>query len=737
MKIVKTACRACIASCAVLAHVKNGRVIKIEGNPESPMSQGGLCAKGMAGIQALYHPNRNKYPMRRVGERGQNQWERITWDEAITEIATKLIEIDEKYGSECVAVSTGGGGNPHFSNVKRFGEAINTPNVWEPGCAQCYLPRMGASQLSNGMGKPNNLSFSDSNGWDYYFTDSPVDSLVLWGTDPSNSSVATGGRALAELMASKRTQLCASWAIQRAHHGEMPYWAIVNFACILGNIGLPGQGVGFSWHYGGGGTAQSGGTAPTGMSQGRNPVKKICPASRISEMLLNPGKEFTYNGSTYTFPLVKLIYNAGNNVFSHQQDLNELARAMHNVDTVICHEPWWNGSARWADIVLGATTTLERNDISSAGTYSIDKVYAMKQVVAPQHDALDDFEIFRRLAELFGVEYAFTEGKTPMDYVKDAYAASTASKHTPFEKFWADGMARIPVPPEAHKWVRHGDFRADPEKNPLHTHSGKVEMYSTTIAKMDIPDMPPMPTWQEPGEYLGNAKKGQVHVVSPHPYWRLHSQLNNSEKLRKRYTVQTREPLTISVQDAKANGIRDGDLVELHNARGALVVGARVSDKIMPGVVSLYEGAWPQLDSKGRCNNGLVNFLTSSRGSSGLTQATTANTCIASIRKCTDADPGGTKAFDPPKITKSDIKFDDAFFQLDRASVLREKATASLSPAEKIYYQRCSVCHGPRDPGQFTEKQWLGITPSMFQRAGLNDDEQKIVLDFLLKNAKH
>ncbi len=76
----------------------------------------------------------------------------------------------------------------------------------------------------------------------------------------------------------------------------------------------------------------------------------------------------------------------------------------------------------------------------------------------------------------------------------------------------------------------------------------------------------------------------------------------------------------------------------------------------------------------------------------------------------------------PPKITKSDIKFDDAFFQLDRASVLREKATASLSPAEKIYYQRCSVCHGPRDPGQFTEKQWLGITPSMFQRAGLNDD---------------
>ena len=73
VKIIKTSCRACIASCAVLAHVRDGRVVKIEGNPESPMSQGGVCAKGLAGIQALYHPNRNKYPMRRVGERGSNQ----------------------------------------------------------------------------------------------------------------------------------------------------------------------------------------------------------------------------------------------------------------------------------------------------------------------------------------------------------------------------------------------------------------------------------------------------------------------------------------------------------------------------------------------------------------------------------------------------------------------------------------------------------------------------------------
>ena len=76
---IKTACRACIANCGVIATVKNGRVVSLKGNPEDPMSKGRMCAKGLSGIQALYHPNRNKYPMQRVGERGSGKWKRISW----------------------------------------------------------------------------------------------------------------------------------------------------------------------------------------------------------------------------------------------------------------------------------------------------------------------------------------------------------------------------------------------------------------------------------------------------------------------------------------------------------------------------------------------------------------------------------------------------------------------------------------------------------------------------------
>lgn len=134
-KIVKTCCRACIHNCAVLAHVRNGRVVKLEGNPDYPMSHGAMCAKGLAGISALYHPNRNKYPLMRVGKRGENKWKRISWKEAIDTIAGKMEEVRREYGAESVLFSTGGGGNPAFRGIPRVANAFGTPNFYEPGCA--------------------------------------------------------------------------------------------------------------------------------------------------------------------------------------------------------------------------------------------------------------------------------------------------------------------------------------------------------------------------------------------------------------------------------------------------------------------------------------------------------------------------------------------------------------------------------------------------------------------------
>ncbi|MDO5531668.1 molybdopterin-dependent oxidoreductase [Sutterella sp.] len=197
-RIVKTSCRACIHDCAVLAHVRNGRIVKLEGNPESIMNQGALCAKCLAGIQAVYHPNRNKYPLIRVGQRGENKWKRISWKEATDIIAKKIVEVTDKYGAESILCTTGGGGNPCFAGIRRLANAIGTPNFMEPGCAQCYLPRVVTFNLQ--YGGPA-TSIADENALEIYNPNTEMKSIVLWGANASYSCPAGGGRALVELRA--------------------------------------------------------------------------------------------------------------------------------------------------------------------------------------------------------------------------------------------------------------------------------------------------------------------------------------------------------------------------------------------------------------------------------------------------------------------------------------------------------------------------------------------------------
>lgn len=555
-------------------------------------------------------------------------------------------------------------------------------------------------------------------GWAEAITDIPAEKI----------------RELAELFATSRTEIAGAWSLQRAQHGEMTHWAIINFAALIGKIGKTGEGVGFSWHYGNGGMPQSGKAGPTGLSSGRNEVTTTCPASRITEMLENPGMEYTHNAETKKYPDIRMIYNAGNNFISHQQDTNRLIKALQKVEHIVSQDVWWTAAVRWADIVLPASTTLERDDISSGGTYSIDKIYAMKKVIEPMGEAKSDYEIFRNLAAQFNLDGQFTDGLELMDHIRNAYHRTDATDD--FETFWARGYAFMEVPAEARRWVRHGDFYDDPEANPLHTESGKIEMFCNEIAKLEIGDCPGMPVWIEKHEYLGTAADDQLHMVSPHPWYRLHSQMANSARLRALYMVEDREPVRLNRADAEARGIAEGDLVELYNDRGTVIAGAILSDEIRPGVVSLYEGAWPSLDSKGRCNSGLANFLTSTQRSSGFSQATTANSCLVRLRKCEDPE-GPNKAYRKPEIIddREIVALDLASLDIERIDSLTQSGMADMDPGEKLFYENCTACHVPRDPSHYTQRQWRGITPSMFPRAGLSEEEAALVTEFLMNNA--
>ena len=467
-------------------------------------------------------------------------------------------------------------------------------------------------------------------------------------------------RALARLMAKGRTMLMSGWSIQRQDHGEQPYWALVTLAAMLGQIGLPGGGFGLSYHYANGGSLTANGAALGGIPAGENPVTVAVPyAHGLSDMLINPGKTVDYNGEKITYPDIKLVYWAGGNPLSHQMNRNRQIEAWRRPETIIVNEMFWTNTAQFADIVLPVNTSFERNDIVSVSEYSEHYIVAMPKLVESLYESRSDYEIFSAIAKRLGIEDKYTEGKSDMAWIESFYeeAVRDATKKgltmPDFETFWnKTGVVAFPIPDEARNYVRFSDFRKDPIENALGTPSGKIHIYSREIESFGYDDCPPHPTWLEPAEWLGSGKtaKHPLHIISPHPKYRLHSQMDNTW-LRETYEVAGREPIWINPKDAGKRGIEDGDVVRVFNDRGALLAGAIVTDRIREGVVMLQEGAWYDPDKPGEigalCKHGNINVVTLDKGTSKLAQGNIANTALVEIEKYEGAPPPVT-AFTPP-----------------------------------------------------------------------------------------
>ncbi len=463
-------------------------------------------------------------------------------------------------------------------------------------------------------------------------------------------------RRLARRMAAHRTLITLAWSLQRGDHGEQPYWMATVLAAMLGEIGLPGGGVG----YGYAGEAAVGNPvrrlSGLALPQGDNDVDTFIPVARIADMLLEPGKPFDYNGRRMHYPDTKLIYWCGGNPFHHHQDLNRLVQAWQLPDTVIVHEPWWNALARHADIVLPATTTLERNDIGRASNDA--HVYAMHKAVDPVGGARNDHDIFAGLATRLGFQERFTEGRSEMEWLRHLYdvfrqQASRERIELPdFDAFWEAGELELPL--ADHERVLFADFRDAPRDNPLPTPSGRIEIFSDTIDGFGYDDCAGHPRWFEPAEWLGaeQAKRHPLHLISNQPTTRLHSQLDCG-KTSVASKIQGREPVSIHPDDAAARGIADGDVVRLFNHRGACLAGARVTDGVRLGVVVLSTGAWYDPDSPGGLErHGNPNVLTRDKGTSRLAQGPSAHTTLVEMERASGSLPA-VEAFEAPKILNS------------------------------------------------------------------------------------
>jgi anaerobic selenocysteine-containing dehydrogenase len=173
--ILKSVCRSCHGGCGTLLHVRDGVLVKVEGDPQSPLNHGRLCPIGTVTVDLVNHPDRLQYPMRRRGKRQSGEWDRISWDEALDEIAERLLAIRKNFGPEAIALGTGTGRH-HIRWVSRFGHALGTPNWCEPGFAQCFHPRVNTCILTFG-----DFPVSDFTGG------TPPACMLFWGHNPLNS----------------------------------------------------------------------------------------------------------------------------------------------------------------------------------------------------------------------------------------------------------------------------------------------------------------------------------------------------------------------------------------------------------------------------------------------------------------------------------------------------------------------------------------------------------------------
>jgi biotin/methionine sulfoxide reductase len=463
-------------------------------------------------------------------------------------------------------------------------------------------------------------------------------------------------RDLARRMAAHRTLVTVSWALQRTRHGEQPVWMGIALAALLGQIGLPGGGFG----HGYGSMADVG--APRVpyplpvFAQGRNPVTTYIPVAQITALLESPGGTLDYDGRTLPLPDIRLVYWAGGNPFHHHQDLNRLRRAMARPDTVVVHDPYWTAAARHADIVLPATTSLERDDVG--GGRNDGYVIAMPRALTPSGEARDDYEIFAALAKRFGTWDEFTEGRSAREWVEHIYerfrerVAERGVDVAAFEDFWQAGEARLPQTSDDHSLFDR--FRADPDDRRLATPSGRIELYSETIAGFGYDDCLGHPAWLEPDEWLGGPRAEQfpLHLIANQPAPRLHGQLDAGAYSRAS-KVAGREPIRIHPDDAAARGIADGDIVRVFNDRGACLAGAVLTTDVRPRVVNLSTGAWfdpvdPAVTGS-LCAHGNPNVLTADRGSSRLSQGSTGQHVLVEVERF-EGDPPPVRAHRPPEL---------------------------------------------------------------------------------------
>jgi len=374
----------------------------------------------------------------------------------------------------------------------------------------------------------------------------------------------------------KPVALLPGLSLQRTLGGEEAVRLAIALQVISGNLGRMGGSSGaYAW---GGLPAPRVGSLPLPV----NPSNATIPVYRWPDAILE--------GRLGGFPSdVHAIYNVGGNYISQGADVHKSIRAFEKVEFSVCHDHFLTPTARYCDLVLPTTTWLEREDIVFPNA---NFVLYSHRAVPPLSEVRNDYDIFGALADRLGFGDAFSEGKDEDAWLRTFLAASEITDVSTFRAtgiYWGRDQERVGL----------ADFVADPQAHPLNTPSGKVELASAAYARTGYPAVPT-------ARIVGPDEQYPLRLITPKSRYRIHSQHSNLPWFRQR----EEQALWMHPRDALPRGVADGQHVLVTSAQGRVCIPAHVTEDIMPGVVCLMEGVWPDLGVDGTDVAGAANVLT-------------------------------------------------------------------------------------------------------------------------------